>query len=80
MSDIIERSHEGSSSYDYGKFSSGKNEYPDRIDEVNDKESSEDNKNFVTQLLNKIKTLPQETFKHIVSDNDLKDLRRAQTT
>ena len=79
MSDIIERSHEGSSTYDYGKLSYGANDIPDKIDEIDDKESSEDNKNFVTQLLNKIKTLPYETVNHIVNKDDLKDLRRAQT-
>ena len=36
MSDIIERSHEGSSTYDYGKLSSsnGYKEFPDKMDEI----------------------------------------------
>ena len=79
LSDIIERSHEGSSTYEYGKFSSsnGNREYPDKIDEIADLPEEEDSKD--SPLL-KFGSLPQDAFKKKnFKKNEKVDLRRAST-
>ena len=86
LSDIIEQSYEGSSTYGPDKKSSSNgfhNAFPSKIDQVDQTEPNAENKNAVSveSPLNKFKTLPHDNYqKALINKNHFKtDLRRAQT-
>lgn len=83
LSDIIQRSHEGSSSYGGPDKISSTDKYPDKKDQIIYEEKLIEPKNLVdveSPLLNKFKTLPHDHYKEFKATNNLKvDLRRAQT-
>ncbi len=87
LSDIIEQSHEGSSTIGQEKFTLNgiPNFYPDKADEIQNFDKTHESKNIVTvdSPLTKTKTLPYDNFnaRKAKEAAHLKvDLRRAQTT
>lgn len=84
LSDIIERSQEGSSSFGGPDRISSSDRYPDRKDNIlSEKFDDIEHKNKVSvdsPLLNKFKTLPHDNFENrFLKDHEKVDLRRART-